>query len=163
MAVLRIGDYEYRTEKLDLREQLHVARKLHPLVGALRDAFLRGSTFILKFLPKQEGEEATKEKLSLEDFISEIDAIEPFTTALGKMDEKDADYIMNVCLSKVYRGYRNQATGEIVSWNVVADSLTGRVMFEDISLSDAIQLVWTVAKESLASFSFESLLSASSG
>jgi hypothetical protein len=156
MAFLKINDVEYRTDTLDLREQLHVARRLHPIVGAIKESFMRGSIFLLKFGQKKEADPDATEKpeevtLKFEEFLNEIDAIEPFTTALGKMSDEDTDYIMSKCLAKSYRINRNPATGEVVGLHPVVDA-NGRMMYDDIKLDTALQLVWSVASESLGNF-----------
>ena len=163
MAFLKINDVEYRTDTLDLREQLHVARRLHPIVGAIKESFMRGSIFLLKFGQKtaeasnpENNDPDAPEKpeqvtLKFEEFLNEIDAIEPFTTALGKMSDEDTDYIMSKCLAKSYRINRNPATGEVVGLHPVVDA-NGRMMYDDIKLDTALQLVWSVASESLGNF-----------
>ena len=153
MAILKINDAEYRTDILVLREQLHVARRLHPIVGAIKESLMRGSLFMLKFGQKEASDQDKPEEVTLkfEEFLNELDAIEPFTTALGKMSDEDADYIMNKCLAKAYRINRNPATGEIVGLHPVVD-INGRMMYDDIKLDVALQLVWSVASESLGNF-----------
>jgi len=158
MAFLKINDVEYRTDTLELREQLHVARRLHPIVGAIKESFMRGSIFLLKFGQKKDensdpdaAEKPEEVTLKFEEFLNEIDAIEPFTTALGKMSDEDTDYIMSKCLAKSYRINRNPATGEVVGLHPIV-VVNGRMMYDDIKLDVALQLVWSVASESLGNF-----------
>jgi hypothetical protein len=120
-----INDKNYRFNKLTPMQQFHVMRRLSPLIFAL-------------------GESASDTLLTTLVGSDLLLALEPMSEILAKMPDDDVEYVLNTCLSVVYR---DEGTG-FQRIQVQA----GVMMFSDIDLSVMIKLVISVIKENLGNF-----------
>jgi hypothetical protein len=127
MAIeFEVGTETYRAGKLDAFAQLHVSRKIAPVLPKLLP--------ILALLPK------TGDAVDL----GQMGAIlEPLTGVLAAMPKDDVDLVVTACLSVVQR--KQGAT-----WAPVWRS--GTLMFEDIELAVLVQVVVQVIRGSLGNF-----------
>lgn len=73
-----INDQQYRSGKLNARQQFHVARRLAPVLGGLAGAVQGGDKDFGKLL-------------------------QPITEAIAGISDADSDYILDTCLSVVKR------------------------------------------------------------
>lgn len=84
----------FRAEKLDAFGQLHLSRKLAPLIPPLAPVILKLETEF-----KKEGD---KDKpLTAADILSLAELAEPFTEALANMEDKDIEKIFTLALTSV--------------------------------------------------------------
>lgn len=127
---ITIGSATYRIGKMDTFTQFHLARKLAPILLGLGQAALGNIVSTTEAKPTQE-EWALK-------------ALEPILATLGRMDKTDVDYILNTCLSVVYR------LQDGPRWAPVQQQ--GALMFQDISLPTLMRLVTETVKENLSGF-----------
>lgn len=125
-----IGGQRYRAEKLDAFKQLHVSRKIAPIVPKLLPMFLKFS---------EQGDSMK------EDLTGMAEAFEPLAQALADMPDADCEYVFNACLGVVAR---NQLGNWASIWNQNARSL----MFDDIDLGVMVQLTAKVIWDSLGNF-----------
>jgi hypothetical protein len=72
-----IDGFTYRAGPMDTRVQLHVVRRITPLMTAVPDM--------------------------LKDGVNLMDAIMPFAEALSAMEDKDVDYVLDHCLAIIER------------------------------------------------------------
>jgi len=121
-----IHNIDYLIGKLSAFEQLHVARRLAPVLAELFTSF--------KATP--EGGEAGL------DALLELASV-PLAKTLAKMTNEDVDYVVNACLSVCQR---QQAKG----WARVM--VNGVLMFADIELDTLIALTSSVVQENLGRF-----------
>lgn len=120
MIEFEINGASYRAQQMDAMKQFHVVRRLAPLMGEF--AGLKS---------------AEPEK-----------AFEAIASAVSKMSDADADYVIGTCLDSVERQAGNQ-------WGKIR--VSGRLMYADLPLPDMLQIVWQVLQGNLGSF-FPALL-----
>jgi hypothetical protein len=134
MIEKEINGQTYTVGKLDPFAQLHVARRLAPVlasmgVGAL--ALARGN------------------KLEAE---AMLDMLGPVSEIVAKMPEEDVNYILQACLMVCKRHQADKKASVMVN---------GQLMFQDMEMPTLMQLAVAVVKESLGGF-FSMLPSADS-
>jgi hypothetical protein len=143
---IRIGGKpeKFRTGRLNARQQFHVARRLGPILVAR----LQGMAAMTKMLGlptaegAQEAAEPAPEALVPEDVMAA--GFIPAATALARMPDADADFVLTTCLGVCSRMQGSQ-------WAPVQAS-NGKMMFEDIGMQEMMQLVNAVVKENLGDF-----------
>jgi len=121
---------EYLIDKLDAFEQIHVGRKLAPLLAHALPAFLSIQN------------EVESEREGVEIVLLSGAGI-PIADVLAKMSDEDANYVMHKCLA---RCQRKQAKG----WAKVFAN--GVLMFQEIGGDDIIRLTKSVVEVSLSRF-----------
>lgn len=123
-----VAGHRYRAEKLDAFKQLHVSRKIAPIIPKLLPMFL-------KFADKKE---ALKDDLE-----AMAEAFEPLAEALAEMPDADCEYVFNSCLGVVSRHQQN-------NWASIWAG--GALMFDDIDLGVMVQITSKVIWDSLGAF-----------
>ena len=118
----------YLVGKMSTFKQLHVSRKLAPLMGTMVRV-------------KSSGAELNFENLAM-----------PIAAALATMKDEEVESIIGDCLSAVQRKIPG-GLGYAPVWNADAKSL----QFEDIGLREMMQLVHAVIMDNLGGFLPESL------
>jgi hypothetical protein len=131
MFEFSINDINYRAGKLNAFQQLHVSRKIAPIVPKLLPAFLS----------IHEASQASDES----DLMSMVDAFAPAAEAMSAMPEADCEYVFGICLSVVSRQQGN-------SWSQIWQSTNKALMFDDIDLAVMTQIVVKVIGDSLGNF-----------
>lgn len=128
-----IKGQKYKAAKLSAFQQLHVSRKLAPIIPKLLPAFVI-------IAGKEESDHVAVEELG-----SMADALAPAAQALAEMTEADAEFVYGTCMSVVSR-----LQGNVWSniWNVQSKTS----MFDDIDLSVMTQIVFNVIGDSLGNF-----------
>jgi hypothetical protein len=127
MSEVEIAGNAYSVGKLDARRQLHVARRVMPIMGSLV-GLLRG--------------QGVGASLSIET------ALPAMAEQLAAMPDADVDYVIDACLSVCQRQNQTHAGGV---WSPVR-APNGRLMFEDVDLGVMLQLVGAVIQENLGGF-----------
>lgn len=144
---LPIGERTYRTGKLNAFKQLHVARRVAPVMMSL------GKTLelVLGATPAKKANDAEAEGLASvqpEDTTkadaNAMVAMLPLAEALAAMKEEDVDYVINACLA-VCELKQGDAWQRVQAGN-------GRLMFDFIDLPIMMELTMTVIKENLVPF-----------
>jgi hypothetical protein len=145
---VEINGVTYSVGRLDVRKQLHVARRLAPMVGAmggvLRHVYESGMFKIGegKFDLDSLTEDSQKSVI-----IAGLETIETsaplFANAIAKMSDADADFIIDSCLAVCKR-----QQGKL--WSPVFTN--GVIMFDDMELDGIVQLTWYVCKQHVMSF-----------
>jgi len=119
---IEVGGSKYLVGKLDAFKQLHVARRLAPVLTGMKEA-----------IQAMEGGQGV------------MAAVEPFSRCIAAISDADAEYIIHKCLGVVQR---EQPGG--TGWANVMSS--GGIMFKDIELPQMLELVWHVLEKNLLSF-----------
>ncbi|AMM17509.1 hypothetical protein AX768_25250 [Burkholderia sp. PAMC 28687] len=127
MIEFEIGGIEYRSGKLDTFKQLHVSRKIGPLVPKLLPAFA-------SIAAKKEGKN---------DIALIAGALQPVADVMAEMSEADVEYIFSNCLAVVQR---KQGKDWARVWN------NGALMFDDIEMPMMIQITMKVIWDNLGAF-----------
>lgn len=120
---LTIAGVQYQVGKLDARRQLHVARRVMPIMGSL------------VALMQTQGQ------------VTVQAALPAMAEQLAAMPDADVDYVVTTCLSVCQR--KNELHGG--GWGAVQAS-NGRLMFDDIGLGEMLQLVAAVIQENIGGF-----------
>jgi len=126
MTEIEHGGNAYRIGKLNAFQQLHVSRKVGPLIPRLVPAFMAMAN----------GGEAIDKLAQL---------FEPFAEAFAELSDESVEYVAGTCLSVVQR---QQGSVWAPVWNKQAASL----MFDDIDLASMLPLVIKVITENLGPF-----------
>jgi len=123
-----VAGQRYRAEKLDAFKQLHVSRKIAPIVPKLLPMFMKFA----------------EQKGALQDDIASMaEAFEPLAQALAEMPDADCEYVFNACLGMVMRNHQG-------NWASIWTG--GSLMFDDIDLGAMVQIAAKVIWDSLGSF-----------
>lgn len=146
MTEFEIKGVQYRSGKLDTFKQLHVSRKIVPIVPKVLPAFAA----LAKLKQGEEKQHAdfgdaieSVKKLGIEDIDLIAKSIEPMTTVMSEMSEQDVEYVFAHCLAVVQR---RQGRDWAAIWRNDA------LMFEDIELPVMTQIVMKVIWDNLGPF-----------
>jgi hypothetical protein len=133
MTEIAIGENVFRIGKLNAIQQLHVSRKIAPVLP--------------KILPAMVASKALMGSLSEEnpDLEGLSSMLSPVAEALASMPDADAEYVFNACLSVVQL---QQGNAYVAIWNPD----TQRSQFDFIDFFLMIRLVVHVIWGSLGNF-----------
>ena len=129
MIEFEINGQNYRANKLDAFKQLHLSRKIAPVVPTLIPIFMK--------LAKEGG-------LS-EDISSLGEVLEPFCEGIAAMSDDQAEYVIGTALSVVQR-----QNGSM--WTAVWNSSSRVCMFDDMDLGAILRVVFKVIADNLGPF-----------
>lgn len=129
-------DRKYATGKLDPLTQVHLLRKIAPMMVAMGAA--------VRSLPEAEILSATEDDSKAIALFGAASV--PLLEGFAKMPTEDVDYIVASCLAvcEVYN------VGGI--YTPIREKTTGRFMFDDIDASTIMRLCFCVIKENLGPF-----------
>ncbi|MEN8381367.1 phage tail assembly chaperone [Acinetobacter radioresistens] len=142
--LLPIGQHEYSIGRLNALDQLHVSRKIAPIIPTLMPIITEvAKGDFAKVIESIEADDSNSveqnESKDLSGLQPFAEALEPFVEAFAKMPEDDVNYIVHKCLSVVKRG------GAIVCRN-------NSIMFDDLDMGQILPLVIAVIRLSLSNF-----------
>jgi hypothetical protein len=121
-----IGGVAYRADQLDAFKQLHVSRKIAPVVPKLIPVFV---------LLQKVRTPTTWPRWGT--------AAGPFAEALAALPEADVDYVVKTCLASVKREQGG-------AWAPLMAG--GALMFADLDLGQMLPIVVRVLRENLGNF-----------
>jgi hypothetical protein len=129
MITFEHGGHTYRIDKLKLFDQLHIMRKISPLVPQLIPLFVQVS------------------KKGLSDSLGTLpELLQPFADALSGMKDDDAEFVIGACMSVVKR---QQGDSWASAWNGPAKM----AMFSEMNdLGVLMPMVVRVITENLGPF-----------
>lgn len=130
MTEKELNGQTYRIGKMPAMQQMHVSRRLAPLVPTLVPAFLK----------------VARQGNMLADVEGTAALLLPFAEALADMKDADAEYVYRECLGVVQR--RTTPT----TWAPVWDRAAASVMFDDMDVGTLTVLVLEVVVDSLGPF-----------
>jgi hypothetical protein len=139
MAEPTINDIRYMTGRMNAFDQLHVARRIAPVLtglGSVMASLMGGGNQINGTVPGG-GEDVSN--------VSFYTSLGPLSEAVSKMSDQDVNYVIRKCLSAVrkYNGER---------WVPVL-STSGELMFEnEMDMSVLLQLTMEVLSENIGPF-----------
>ncbi|UNA00777.1 tail assembly chaperone protein [Edwardsiella phage vB_EpM_ZHS] len=131
MTEVTIAGKKYRVGTLDAMQQLHVGRRIAPLVATLGLSLDLGAIF-------------GGRKLSVEELLPTIG---PISHILSAMTDEHVDYIVATCLGVVQREERG---GDKQLWAPVTNG--AKIMYADIDLLGTCRLVVEVLRANLGDF-----------
>lgn len=125
-----IGGNTYRIGKLDARTQLHVWRRLAPIVSAAGGLASIGAI-------RNVAESTDADQVSTEQLGAYAAMLGPLLDAVAKLPDEDVDYILNVALQAVMR----KGEGD-TGWHPVMRG--GAMMFDDIGPIQMLEIAGRV-------------------
>ena len=124
MADFKIGEREFRSQKMSAMKQVHVGRKVLPFYGDMMATAYKNGT-------------------SEADISAMLDRFKPIANALAEMKDEDAEYIINSCLDVT-----QIKQGSI--WSNMRSN--GLLMFQDLEGFDLIKIASYVLQDNFARF-----------
>lgn len=161
MESMTIGQYDYTIGRLSALDQLHVSRKIAPIVPKIMPILTElAKGDLAKVFEKIETENENRadhaddtalavDSSDLESLEGLADALSPLMEVFSEMAEEDVNYLIHKCLSVVRRG------NSLVSRN-------GSIMFDDMDLDQILPLVIASIRINLGNFIQGLLMKASS-
>lgn len=125
-----VGGHKYTSVKMDVFDQLHVLRKLGPMLARIGPAFIANTSTLANPMDILNGAE-----------------IGPAIEALSTMPEADCNYVIEKCLA-VTKRFQPPS-----SWVTIFNVQARRLQFEDINLQSMLQITMRVLADNLANFS----------
>ena len=136
MEIIPIGGHDYTIGRLNALDQLHVSRKIAPIVPNIMPIL----TEVAKGdLEKVIASIETDENAELGGLEPLAKALEPFMEAIAKMPEEDVNYVIYKCLSVVKRNGSVVCRGE-------------SIMFDDLDMNHLLPLTVAVIRTNLGNF-----------
>ncbi|WP_218950552.1 phage tail assembly chaperone [Acinetobacter sp. YH12255] len=146
MEIIPIGGHDYTIGRLNALDQLHVSRKIAPIVPNIMPILTEVAKGDLERVIESIEDGENNELEGLEPLA---EALEPFMEAIAKMPEDDVNYVVHKCLSVVKRG------GAAVCRN-------NTIMFDDLDMNHLLPLTIAVIRMNLGNFIQDLLMKASS-
>ncbi|MDT6962909.1 hypothetical protein QTN24_15520 [Cupriavidus sp. SZY C1] len=144
---IELNGAQYSIGRLTAKQQLHVSRRIAPVIPPMIPAFLKLAEKL-----KASGAEASdasgadKAKMLMAGDLSDLgESLQPFADALAAMNDADADYVIDNCLTAVQR---QQPTG----WARVVSPEQKTLMFQDMDMAVILPLVVQVIVANLGPF-----------
>lgn len=151
MERITIGQHSYVIGKLDAFSQLHVSRRITPIIPTiaplLAEVAKGGIQEMIQKLEMAKDQVSTDGQggnaLADMDLTALANAAKPFADALAEMSDENADYVTKKCLSVVKRDNGGSLASVCVN---------GSLMFDDLDLGEILPLVIAVLRTSLGNF-----------
>lgn len=134
---IQLGGNAYSIGRLTAKQQFHVSRRIAPIIPPLIPVFMK--------LAKTSGGAAGAMGALTKDLDGFGQVLQPFADALAAMNDADADYVMDNCLTAVQR---QQPTG----WAFVVSPGQKELMFQDMDMAVILPLVVQVIVANLGPF-----------
>lgn len=129
MSEFDLNGVEYRIGKLSAIQQLHVSRRIAPLIPPLVPLFAKFS----------------KEGLT-QNLASLPEAMQPMADALANLSDDSAEYVVTTCMSVVRRREGDQ-------WMPVWNARAGMAQYEDLNdVGTMLNVVVRVITDNLSNF-----------
>lgn len=136
MEPFPVGEYQYICAKLPARKQFHVVRRLGPILA--------------KLVAKMQAEGMDLSKMSKSEDMDDnqiIGVVLPaLTDGFAAMTDADADFVLTTCLAVCKR---QDKTSQM--WTAITTP-DGQLMYDDIDLSQMLNLVLRVVGDNLTAF-----------
>lgn len=138
---MQIGQYEYDIGRLNALDQLHVSRKIAPIVPTIMPILTELSKggihkLIAQLEQVEEGDTSQLENIELGGLS---DALSPLMEAFASMPEDDVNYVIHKCLSVVKRDGALVCRGQ-------------SIMFDDLGMEHILPLTLAVIRQNLGNF-----------
>ena len=136
MEIIPIGGHDYTIGRLNALDQLHVSRKIAPIVPNIMPILTEVAKGDLEKVIASIETDENAELAGLEPLAK---ALEPFMEAIAKMPEEDVNYVIYKCLSVVKRNGSVVCRGE-------------SIMFDDLDMNHLLPLTVAVIRTNLGNF-----------
>ncbi len=146
MEIIPIGGHDYTIGRLNALDQLHVSRKIAPIIPNIMPILTEVAKGDLEKVIASIETDENAELAGLEPLAK---ALEPFMEAIAKIPEEDVNYVIYKCLSVVKRNGSVVCRGE-------------SIMFDDLDMNHLLPLTVAVIRTNLGNFIQGLLMKASS-
>ena len=136
MEIIPIGGHDYSIGRLNALDQLHVSRKIAPIIPNIMPILTEVAKGDLEKVIASIETDENAELAGLEPLAK---ALEPFMEAIAKMPEDDVNYVIHKCLSVVKRNGSVVCRGE-------------SIMFDDLDMNHLLPLTVAVIRTNLGNF-----------
>lgn len=136
MENIELNGHEYVIGRLNALDQLHVSRKISPLVPTLMPIISEIAKGDLEKTINAIEQGDNEELTGLEPLA---EALSPLMEAFSNLPEKDVNYVIHKCLSVVKRGGAVVCRGETI-------------MFDDLDMEHILPLALAVIRINLGNF-----------
>lgn len=136
MEIIHIGGHDYSIGRLNALDQLHVSRKIAPIIPNIMPILTEVAKGDLEKVIESIESDENAELGGLEPLAK---ALEPFMEAIAKMPEDDVNYVIHKCLSVVKRNGSVVCRGE-------------SIMFDDLDMNHLLPLTVAVIRTNLGNF-----------
>lgn len=136
MENIELNGHEYVIGRLNALDQLHVSRKISPLVPTLMPIISEIAKGDLEKTIKAIEDGDNEELTGLEPLA---EALSPLMEAFSNLPEKDVNYVIHKCLSVVKRDGAVVCRGE-------------SIMFDDLDMEHILPLALAVIRINLGNF-----------
>lgn len=136
MEIIPIGGHDYAIGRLNALDQLHVSRKIAPIVPNIMPILTEVAKGDLEKVIASIETDENAELAGLEPLAK---ALEPFMEAIAKIPEEDVNYVIYKCLSVVKRNGSVVCRGE-------------SIMFDDLDMNHLLPLTVAVIRTNLGNF-----------
>lgn len=136
MEIIPIGGHDYAIGRLNALDQLHVSRKIAPIVPNIMPILTEVAKGDLEKVIESIEADENAELDGLEPLAK---ALEPLMEAIAKIPEEDVNYVIYKCLSVVKRNGAVVCRGE-------------SIMFDDLDMNHLLPLTVAVIRTNLGNF-----------
>lgn len=136
MEIIPIGGHDYSIGRLNALDQLHVSRKIAPIIPNIMPILTEVAKGDLEKVIESIEDGSNDNLDGLEPLAK---ALEPFMEAIAKIPEDDVNYIIHKCLSVVKRN------GAVVCRG-------NSIMFDDLDMNHLLPLTVAVIRANLGNF-----------
>ncbi|WAL80955.1 hypothetical protein OYT13_13830 [Pandoraea sp. XJJ-1] len=144
-ADIEIRGIKYRVGKLSAMKQLHVSRKIAPLMPAILPIMLKLAGTKKDATDAAGLDDGGKRAGLLDDIATLPQVLQPFADGLANLPDEHADYVIGECLAVVQRFQGN-------AWFSIWASAAKQPTYDDIDLAVMIELSIKVIVDSLGPF-----------
>ena len=148
---ITISGKNYTIGRLNALDQLHVSRKIAPIIPSLIPIISEvAKGGLSKVIESMElGDDVELENIDLKELDGLSSALSPLMDVIAGMSEADTNLVIHKCLSVVIRDGAVLCRGE-------------SIMFDDLDMMQILPLVVAVIRENLGNFIQDLLMKASS-
>ena len=148
---ITISGKNYTIGRLNALDQLHVSRKIAPIIPSLipiiSEVAKGGLSKVIESM--ESGDDVELENIDLKELDGLPSALSPLMDVIAGMSEADTNLVIHKCLSVVIRDGAVLCRGE-------------SIMFDDLDMMQILPLVVAVIRKNLGNFIQDLLMKASS-
>ncbi|NWK63771.1 hypothetical protein HYI12_14730 [Acinetobacter sp. SwsAc3] len=148
---ITISGKNYTIGRLNALDQLHVSRKIAPIIPSLipiiSEVAKGGLSKVIESM--ESGDDVELENIDLKELDGLSGALSPLMDVIAGMSEGDTNLVIHKCLSVVIRDGAVLCRGE-------------SIMFDDLDMMQILPLVVAVIRKNLGNFIQDLLMKASS-
>ena len=148
---ITISGKNYTIGRLNALDQLHVSRKIAPIIPSLipiiSEVAKGGLSRVIESM--ESGDDVELENIDLKELDGLSGALSPLMEVIAGMSEGDTNLVIHKCLSVVIRDGAVLCRGE-------------SIMFDDLDMMQILPLVVAVIRKNLGNFIQDLLMKASS-